>query len=257
MITPILDEILLDSIWNAIVMFSKKTEWKALGMDRLREQGAALLFYGKPGTGKTITAQYIARKLRHVLHEMDFADIGSDEPGELARNVKKLFTQAKVHDSRGNASLVFLDECDTMLVDRSRLGHNSLWMLEPINALLRAIGEYPGLVILATNQKPDFLDFALERRLLGSFEFGVPAQATRLRLWDSKWPSKLPVQPGKQDLAILSEYVMTGAEIEKAIIWWVSDVLLKESEFKIESLITILDNKFVMDVDTVSNLKIV
>jgi SpoVK/Ycf46/Vps4 family AAA+-type ATPase len=235
-IIPILDESLMTAIENAVVMFSKKTAWKQLGMDKLREQGAALLFYGPPGTGKTVTARWLAHKLKLKLQEMDFSMIGSDTPGELARNIKKLFNQAHQPDMHNNTSMVFLDECDTMLVARSRLGHSSLWMLEPINALLREIGVYPGLAVLATNQEPEFLDFALERRLIGRFHFTAPEFLTRVKLWKSKWPHKLPVQLLNGDAEQLAQHVLTGAQIENALINWVSNTLRQDKQFILEDL---------------------
>jgi SpoVK/Ycf46/Vps4 family AAA+-type ATPase len=240
---PVLDESLMNSIENATIMFSKKTAWKNLGMDKLREQGAAMLFHGPPGTGKTITARWLAHKLRRKILEMDFSMIGSDTPGELARNIKKLFNQAIQPDVHDNPSLVFMDECDTMLVARSRLGHSSLWMLEPINALLREIGTYPGLVVLATNQEPGFLDFALERRLIGKFYFGVPDHLTRVKLWRSKWPSKLPLKLQNDDVDQLAQHKLTGAGIESAIIDWVSDTLRQDKEFIMDNLQQILSKK--------------
>jgi SpoVK/Ycf46/Vps4 family AAA+-type ATPase len=242
--TPILDETLMNNIENAVIMFSKKTAWKNLGMDKLREQGAALLFHGPPGTGKTITARWLAHKLRRKILEMDFSMIGSDTPGELGRNIKKLFNQAVQPDQHDNPSLVFMDECDTMLVARNKLGHSSLWMLEPINALLREIGTYPGLVVLATNQEPEFLDFALERRLIGKFYFGVPDRLTRVKLWHSKWPKKLPVSLQNGEADELAQYELTGAGIESQIIDWVSDTLRQDKEFSLDDLKRRLDEKF-------------
>lgn len=236
-VKPILPQSLTNDIWKSIVMFSKKTDWKNYGLDKLREQGAALLFYGSPGTGKTITARHICSKLRYTMHEMDFGDIGSDTPGELARNIKKLFQQAAVHDIRGNPSFIFLDECDTLLVSRKSLGHRTIWMLEPINALLRAIGEYQGLIVLATNQRPDFLDPALDRRLLGSFEFPRPDYETRLQLWQAKWPRKLPLKLTEAQFIIIARHPLTGAEIEKAIINWAGETMRNDSKFEFSSLI--------------------
>lgn len=236
LVEPILDEALATAIDNAVIMFKKRGEWKKLGMDSLREQGAAMLFYGPPGTGKTIEARWLCRDLGMELQEIDFSQIGSGDPGELARNVKKLFYQAIQPDRHGHPSMVFLDECDTMLVSRAKLGHSSLWMLEHINALLREIGKYPGLVVLATNQKPEFLDFALERRLIGTFEFKVPDYLTRVKLWQAKWPRKIPIKMNNAEFESLAQFSLTGAGIETAIINWVSDTLRRDGTFSLMAL---------------------
>lgn len=222
---PILPTDLERKILDSIVMFSRRAEWRALGLNQLREQGAALLFYGAPGTGKTVTAHWLCQHLRYTMHEMNFGDIGSDTPGQLARNIQKLFIQAAVHDIRGNPSFILLDECDTLLVSRERLGDRTIWMLEHINALLHVIGTYPGLVVLCTNQKPEFLDYALERRLLGQFEFPLPNFITRRRLWEQKWPKKLPLQLDDEQLDTVSTFILTGAKIEEVIIRFASEVL--------------------------------
>ena len=233
---PILEQSLQEQIEDALVMFRRKGDWKKFGMNHLREQGSAMLFHGPPGTGKTLTARKISRTLHYKMQEMDFSQIGSNVPGELARNIKKLFAVAKVEDLSHNCSLIFMDECDTMLWDRSKLGHSSMWMLEPINALLREIGTFPGLIILATNQAPEFLDAALERRLIGRFEFRRPDFLTRCQLWKAKFPSKLPVQPQNGDVEELAKIELTGAEIENMLITWVSRTMRKDKEFDLRDL---------------------
>jgi SpoVK/Ycf46/Vps4 family AAA+-type ATPase len=116
-------------------------------------------------------------------------------------------------------------------------------MLEPINALLREIGVYSGLVVLATNQAPEFLDFALERRLIGKFYFGAPNVLTRVKLWKSKWPSKLPVKLDNGTAEALAQHVLTGSGIESAIIDWVSSTLRQDKEFTMDDLKEILEEK--------------
>jgi SpoVK/Ycf46/Vps4 family AAA+-type ATPase len=259
-IEPILEDRLTKQIENACVMFQKKTQWKSFGMDRLREMGAAMLFYGEPGTGKTITARKLAKTLGLQMHELDFSEVGSDTPGELARNIKKIFTAQAVPDEHNNPSMVFIDECDTMLLNRAKLGHNHMWMLEPINALLREIGKYPGLVVLATNADPDFLDPALERRLIGKFKFGRPDFLTRVKLWQAKYPKKLPVKLGDRNgdgrdwLQELSRYELTGAEIETALILWVSATLRQEVvAFNFVDLVDVI-RKEIINVDANINV---
>jgi len=118
-----------------------------------------------------------------------------------------------------------------MLVSRASLGRDMIWMLEPINKLLTCIREYRGLVILATNAAPEFLDPALDSRLLGKFEFGIPKTAAmRSALWRQKWPEKLPIQPSDSHLRALAQFHVTGAQIEHFLINWVSEAIQSLTE---------------------------
>jgi AAA+ superfamily predicted ATPase len=224
---PILPESVEFQIENAITMFTHHAMWKQWGLDKLREQGAAVLFHGLPGTGKTITAHDVAKRLKVPLRSIDFAQIGSSIPGENARNIKKLFTLDE--EDGGKHPVILVDECDTLLFSRSLLIGDLIWMLEPINALLASIGVYQGLVILATNQQPGFLDAALNRRLIAQIEFIKPDAATRFKIWKSKLPKKLPTDLNDVGIRILADtFTVTGAEIENAIIRWASEAIRSE-----------------------------
>ena len=235
---PILSESVEEQIDNAIESFLHRGQWKEWGMDRLREQGAALLLHGPSGTGKTITAYWIGRKLHLKVVEISMADYGSDEPGELARNIKRIFTAEQVLASqeRRHLPILFLDECDAMLVSRKKLGSDMIWMLEPINALLSEIGKYPGLVILATNIV-SFLDEALERRLLAKILFERPDTGVRYKIWKSKWPEKYPCQPTERELQILALADLSGAQIENCLILWTGRCMRRKEQPVVSNLI--------------------
>jgi AAA+ superfamily predicted ATPase len=219
--TPILSQNLENKITDAITSFSNRGLWQQWGLDKLREQGVAVLLHGPPGTGKTITGYWIAKRLHLALREISMADFGSQIPGQNARNIQKIFytEQLAAQKDRKHCPVILLDECDAMLVSRDRLGPNMVWMLEPINMLLSEIGKYPGLVVLATNHV-HVLDDALERRLLAKIEFGRPAFEERLRMWKTKWPAKFPVKPTDKEFEHLAFYDLTGAQIENALLLW-------------------------------------
>jgi AAA+ superfamily predicted ATPase len=244
--TPILSQAIQNRITDAITAFTNRGTWQRWGLDKLREQGVAILLHGDPGTGKTMTAYWIAKRLHLGIREVSMADFGSQVPGQNARNIMKIFytEQVAAANEHKHCPVILLDECDAMLIARDRLGPNMVWMLEPINMLLAQIGRYPGLVVLATNHV-HILDDALERRLLAKIEFGRPALPERYLLWKSKWPEKFPVQPTEEDLNNLAKFDLTGAQIENAFLLWAGKQVRQAIEQpQVETLIQFLGYEF-------------
>lgn len=240
---PILSKDLEDKIDDAVQAFLHRGQWKEWGLDKVRDQGTAILFHGLAGTGKTITAYYLAKKLHLGLVEISMADYGSHVPGELARNIKKLFNGELILAKQENRQppIILLDECDAMLVSRKKLGSEMMWMLEPINALLVEIAKYPGLVVLATNLAP-VLDEALERRLIAKIRFDKPDEEVRYRIWDAKWPEKFPVKPDNAQLWELAEFELTGAQIENVFLLWASSCIRTSTNPTVEGLLSFIKN---------------
>jgi SpoVK/Ycf46/Vps4 family AAA+-type ATPase len=238
---PILSKAIQSQLSDAVAGFEYRKRWKEWGLDKLREQGVAVLLHGPPGVGKTITAYYLAKRLRVGIKEVSMADFGSQIPGQLARNILKIFAkeQIRARMEHRHYPLILLDECDSMLVSRDKLGPNMVWMLEPINMLLSQISKYPGLVVLATNHV-HILDGALERRLLAKVHFDRPAYAERREMWRVKWPSKFPTQPTTADLDLLAHYDLTGAQIEAAFLLWAGKQIRNGDLPSIESLVNFI-----------------
>jgi SpoVK/Ycf46/Vps4 family AAA+-type ATPase len=239
---PILSKAIQSQLNDAVAGFEHRKLWREWGLDKLREQGVAILLHGPPGTGKTITAYYLAKRLRIGIKEISMADFGSQIPGQLARNILKIFTveQVQARSEHRHYPLILLDECDSMLVSRNKLGPNMVWMLEPINMLLSQISKYPGLVVLATNHV-HVLDYALERRLLAKITFGRPAYEQRREMWKTKWPAKFPTQPTTTDFDSLAHFDLTGAQIEAAFLLWAGQQIRNGSDLpNIQSLINFI-----------------
>lgn len=243
--TPILAESIETQILDACAAFKYRQQWREWGLSRIREQGAAVLLIGPPGTGKTTTAYSLGRRLKRRVRELSLADYGSHVPGQLARNIKKIFenelTSAQLE--RRREPIILLDDCDAMLISRKKLGPDMMWMLEPITALLKQIEKYPGLVVLATNLLP-MLDEALERRLLATIEFKRPAYPERVRIWAAKWPVKFPVQPFESELCALAAYELTGAQIENVFLLWAGQCIRTEQLPVVADLIKYVHRRF-------------
>lgn len=213
--TPIISADLQSQVDRAIAQYKHADKYKAWGLSTLREMGACILLEGPPGTGKTTLAHYIALRIRKKgLKEINFADFGSQVPGEGARQIRRLFKEA--NDNGGMT--ILLDECESMLWSRDRIAGSNTWMLEIIDEILVQIAKYRYLMFLATN-RADMLDAAVMRRLIARIHIGLPDRDTRVRLWKDKWPNKYPLRLEKGLVETLAEYEgFTGSTIERIIL---------------------------------------
>ena len=117
-------------------------------------QGIIILLHGKPGLGKTATAEAMAADLSRPLYPITYADLG-DGPSEIETNLKKIFRYGK----RWNCVLL-LDEADVFLMPRNieDTRRNSI-----VSIFLRNLEWYPGIIFLTTNRLDRFDDGVLDR----------------------------------------------------------------------------------------------
>ena len=110
-------------------------------------RGAIALFHGTSGTGKSLAAHALAAALSRDLVRVDLEEIVSRYLGETEKNLDRIFAAAE----RAQAVLL-LDEADALLGGRSPMNdaHDRYANID-IDALLRRIEAYEGLVILASN----------------------------------------------------------------------------------------------------------
>ena len=69
-------------------------------------KGVTVLLHGKPGTGKTMCAQVLAKELGMELSRVDISQLVSKYIGETEKNLAKVFDEAK----KGNI-ILFFDDC--------------------------------------------------------------------------------------------------------------------------------------------------
>lgn len=213
---PILHKDLMKQVHAGVSSVKNADTWKEWGF---RTSNVVLLLSGPPGTGKTITAKYLARLLKCSFISVGAADIGSGDFGTSERNLQNIYRVAKE-----NKALVFWDECDALLWDREKATGDSMWMLGIINAILVAIEAYDGVTALASNHS-HILDKALKRRISFEIKFTVPDYETRKKIWIMKWPT-WPLKINEKEIETLALPRITGAEIES--------VLKEEARYAIE-----------------------
>lgn len=186
------------------------------GFSEVFEKGTAvtLLFWGTPGTGKTLAAQAIAEELGAELKIYGMAEIGSSEPGGSERFIQKIFKTAKDFFTINKKQQVILfDECDALLYDRNKVG---VILGAQINTLLTEIEHHDGIVIFTTNRL-GVLDPALERRVAAKIEFPFPDRESREKIWKRMIPTKAPIAKDV-NFKELSIYPLPGGNIKNAVL---------------------------------------
>lgn len=218
---PILSPEVEGEVLNAIAQYLHKDKWFQWGMNTLREQGSCILLEGDPGTGKTMTAKWMAKKINRGFKKLSAAQIGGGDPGSSEKGVIDFFADCK----KRNSMTIFIDECDHMLMSREKMEGAALtWQLGVIETLMMQINMYAGLVILATNHVKN-LDPALADRLLAIVRFKRPDFELRKLLWKQKIPEKFPYQPTESELAKIAKYSLNGRQVENVIVAVASDAI--------------------------------
>ncbi|KZN56672.1 hypothetical protein N474_11000 [Pseudoalteromonas luteoviolacea CPMOR-2] len=142
-------------------------------------KGCKALFWGRPGTGKSMAAEAIAGELQLPVYVVNLANIASKWIGETEKHLANLFDEAQ----RCNAVLMF-DEADAVFAKRSKVesSHDKNANMG-VSYLLQRMEHYSGLLLLSTNLKAN-LDEAFIRRFHSVVEFALPNHDQRKAIWE-------------------------------------------------------------------------
>jgi len=158
------------------------------------------LFYGQPGTGKTMAAKALANETDSFLLLIRATDLIGEYVGDSSKRIHELFSVAM----ENAPSVIFIDELDAIGLDRSFQAVRGD-VVEVVNSLLtelEGLRENDGLVTIAATNNPLMLDAALRSRFEEEIEFKLPTPEERLdilRSYEKKLPMKIK--------ADLKEYV--------------------------------------------------
>ncbi|MFI0975417.1 ATP-binding protein [Streptomyces sp. NPDC021093] len=171
-----------------------------------RGLGAAALFAGPSGTGKTLAAEVLAGALELDLYRIDLSRVVSKYIGETEKNLRRVFDAGEA----GGAVLLF-DEADALFGRRSEVkdSHDRYANIE-VSYLLQRMENYRGLAVLTTNQK-SALDSAFLRRLRFVVQFPFPDAAGRAEIWRHAFPAETPTD--SLDFVRLSRLAVAGGTI--------------------------------------------
>ncbi|RRT84372.1 hypothetical protein B296_00003733 [Ensete ventricosum] len=138
-----------------------------------------ILLFGPPGTGKTLLAKAIANEAGASFINVSMSTITSKWFGEDEKNVRALFTLA----AKVSPTIVFVDEVDSMLGQRSRVGEHEAMrkikneFMTHWDGLLTKPEER--ILVLAATNRPFDLDEAIIRRFERRIMVGLPSQESR------------------------------------------------------------------------------
>lgn len=173
-------------------------------------KGYKCLMYGEPGTGKTMTVNVLSQETDHSIYRISLDQLIHKHGSEATKNLAKIFRLARNHDW-----ILFFDEGDALFSKRSTPSHLTQDTLnsQDISYLLQEIEDYPGIIIVATNNLSS-MDEALLRRFETIIHFREPNEQLRHEMWQQALkPFKLNHDINLQEIA--RKYKKNGEFIKK------------------------------------------
>jgi SpoVK/Ycf46/Vps4 family AAA+-type ATPase len=141
-------------------------------------RGVTALLHGPSGTGKTMAALAVAKRLGVQILRIDLSRVVSKYIGDTEKNIDRVFD-----DARTSGAALLIDEADALFGKRSEVkdAHDRYANIE-VAYLLQRMEAYEGLAILTTNLRQN-LDAAFLRRLRFIIDFPRPDAGAREEIW--------------------------------------------------------------------------
>lgn len=202
-----------------------------------------LNFYGKPGTGKTLAATCIAKKLNKPLYQVDYSQMISKWVGDTGKHIKQVFDDARAKDA-----VLFWDEADSLMSKRITSTDDGVGtsVNQNRNILMQELDRYNGVVIMTSNFFQNY-DEALLRRIAQHVEFKLPDVGMRKKLIEAHFKNhdrmkevdleeiaRLAVDFSGGDIKVLIENAEDHASMsDNADEWFITQDILKTEVKKI------------------------
>lgn len=175
-----------------------------------------ILFYGLPGTGKTMLVKALANELEVPLYLVKATSLIGEHVGDASSKIHDLFKKA----SENAPSIIFIDEIDAIALHRS---FQSLRgdVSEIVNSLLTemdGIEENKSVITIGATNNQDSLDLAVRSRFEEEIEFKLPNDNERLKIIENN----LKTMPLDNDLDLEKIVKLTkglsGRDIKEKIL---------------------------------------
>ncbi|XP_047320182.1 uncharacterized protein LOC124924149 isoform X2 [Impatiens glandulifera] len=164
-----------------------------------------ILLFGPPGTGKTMLAKAIANEAGASFINVSMSTITSKWFGEDEKNVRALFTLA----GKVSPTIVFVDEVDSMLGQRTRVGEHEAMrkikneFMTHWDGLLTKPTER--ILVLAATNRPFDLDEAIIRRFERRIMVSLPSVENREMILKTLLSKEKVGDLDYKELAVMTE----------------------------------------------------
>ena len=176
------------------------------------KKGFIALFYGSPGTGKTLLASILANSYGLDMYHVDLSNVVSRYVGEAEKKLEIIFNRLQ-----GKNCMLFFDEADALFGKRSEVKEaHDRYANQEVSYLLQRIEKFDGLVVLASNFKNN-MDDAFLRRMDVTVNVIRPKEKSREALWNHYLPSNLTYESDQLLAYLVKEFAYTGANIRNVM----------------------------------------
>jgi SpoVK/Ycf46/Vps4 family AAA+-type ATPase len=169
------------------------------------------LFFGPPGTGKTLTVSILGNAHGRSVYRIDLSQVVSKYIGETEKNLSRIFDLAENKDW-----ILFFDEAESLFSKRTDVTDSKdRFANQETSYLLQRVESFDGLIILATNLKPN-IDRAFIRRFQSIVNFTLPQARERELLWGNVL-SSFELGPDVDIPLLARNYEIAGGAINNAV----------------------------------------
>ena len=149
--SPLASLIRMPSTWDKLKLSKEKTlQLDELALQIRREKinpsGISALFSGPSGTGKTLTAAWLASRSGLSLYRVDLAAVTNKYIGETEKNLSALLSQAEQE-----GVILLLDEADSLLGKRTEVNESNDRLAR--KDILEKLIKFQGIAILSATTK--------------------------------------------------------------------------------------------------------
>lgn len=134
--------------------------------------GTAILCYGEPGLGKTLTAEVYSELVERPLYRIHAGQLGT-----TIDTVEDMLETCLKRAERWGA-VMLIDEADVYIRKRSNdMAHNAV-----VAAFLKTLEYFNGLLFMTTNRVSD-VDDAIASRMVAMFKYETPDEVQAKKIW--------------------------------------------------------------------------